>query len=103
MERLASGVSLGAIYMIKLIKSSFLKEKETKKKLAAFSMRAGILSMDKECKAFEAAFAKKQERKHAVFVNSGSSANLLLIQALLNLGRLKAGDRVGFSALTWST
>ena len=89
--------------MIKLIKSTFLKEKETKKKLAAFIMRASILSMDKECKTFEASFAKKQEREHAVFVNSGSSANLLLIQALLNLGRLKAGDRVGFSALTWST
>lgn len=36
-------------------------------------------------------------------MNSGSSANLALIQALLNTGRLKKGDAVGFSALTWST
>lgn len=38
-----------------------------------------------------------------MFVNSGSSANLAIIQALLNLGRIKRGDKVGFSALTWST
>ncbi len=35
--------------------------------------------------------------------NSGSSANLALIQSLMNLGRLKKGDTVGFSALTWPT
>ena len=52
---------------------------------------------------FEESFAQYQGTKHCVFVNSGSSANLALIQALLNLGRIKKGDYVGFSALTWST
>lgn len=89
--------------MIKLIKSSFYNEADTKKKLADFIMRAEILSMGEECKKFEQAFSQKQERKHALFVSSGSSANLLLIQALLNLGILKKGDKVGFSALTWAT
>jgi CDP-4-dehydro-6-deoxyglucose reductase, E1 len=36
-------------------------------------------------------------------MNSGSSANLAMIQALINLGKLKEGDMAGFSALTWST
>jgi len=89
--------------MIKLMKSTFYHEKETKEKLATFLLKAEILSMSEECKKFEENFAKKQGRKFAVFVTSGSSANLVLIQALFNLGKLKKGDRVGFSSLTWST
>lgn len=89
--------------MIKLQKSSFLYESDTKKKLCDFISQATILSMGDECKKFEIAFAKKQQRKHAVFVNSGSSADLVLIQALLNVGTLKQGDIVGVSALTWAT
>lgn len=89
--------------MIKLQKSTFFKEKETKESLCEFITKAKILSMGEECRKFELNFAKKQKRNHAVFVNSGSSANLLLIQALLNSGRLKKGDIVGVSALTWAT
>lgn len=59
--------------------------------------------MADECAKFEKNFSKYQERKHCVMVNSGSSANLAIIQALLNLGKIKKGDMVGFSALTWST
>ena len=36
-------------------------------------------------------------------VNSGSSANLCLIQSLLNVGYIKKNDIVGVSSLTWST
>ena len=89
--------------MIKLQKSTFYYEKETKAKLCEFITSAQFLSMGKECKKFEISFAKKQKRNYAVFVNSGSSANLILIQALLNSGRLKKGDIVGVSALTWAT
>lgn len=89
--------------MIKLQKSTFLDEMATKEKLCAFIMRSDQLSMGGECKKFEEAFSEKQGRKYAVLVNSGSSANLVLIQALLNLGRLKKGDIVGVSALTWAT
>ena len=46
---------------------------------------------------------KKQGRKDAVLFNSGGSCNLALLQTLKNLGRLKDGDKIGFSALTWST
>ena len=77
--------------MIKLQKSTFLNEKETKNKLCEFIMQTKILSMGEECAKFETSFSKKQTRKYSTFVNSGSSANLILIQALLNLGRINKG------------
>lgn len=88
---------------IKLIKSTFQHEAQTKRELISFIKQADILSFSTQCQLFEKNFAKYQGRQHCVFVNSGSSANLAMIQALLNLGRLKRGDKVGFSALTWST
>lgn len=89
--------------MIKLIKSTFYNEQETKDALCKFIKKSEKLSIGKECADFEKSFAAYQERKHCVFVNSGSSANLALIQALLNLGTIKKGDIIGFSSLTWST
>lgn len=89
--------------MIKLIKSTFFNEKQSKKELVEFIQKADILSFSKECEKFEKKFSKYQKRKFSIFVNSGSSANLAMVQALLNLGRIKHGDKVGFSALTWST
>ena len=88
--------------MIRLIKSTFYHEAETKKALVDFILNEEILSMNKECKKFEESFATKQGRKHAVFVSNGSVANLLLTQSLLNLGFLKKGDKVGISSLTWA-
>jgi CDP-4-dehydro-6-deoxyglucose reductase, E1 len=89
--------------VIKLIKSTFYKEQTVKKSLKKFIQDAEQLSFGKECLKFEEQFAKWQKRKHCIFVNSGSSANLAIIQALLNLGKIKKGDLVGFSAITWST
>jgi len=95
--------SKSANQMIKLQKSSFYHEAETKRALIKFIAQASILSMDQECRQFEKAFAKKQGRRFAVLVSSGSAANLVLIQALMNLGLFKTGDKVGVSALTWPT
>jgi len=89
--------------MIRLIGGAFYKEKKTRKELARFIQTADRFSFSRECLKFEKDFAAWQGRKYAIFVNSGSSANLALFQALLNLGRLKRGDNVGFSAVTWST
>jgi CDP-6-deoxy-D-xylo-4-hexulose-3-dehydrase len=89
--------------MIPLMKNAFLNEHETKKALGDFILKADRLSMDKKCAEFEVAFAKFQNRKSAILFNSGGSANLALLQALKNLGKLKDGDHVAFSALTWST
>jgi CDP-6-deoxy-D-xylo-4-hexulose-3-dehydrase len=89
--------------MIKLIKSTFYHESTTKRKVADFILRSKVLSMDSECSKFEQNFAKKQKRKYSLFVSSGSMANLVLLQSLLNLGRIKKGDNVGVSAITWAT
>ena len=89
--------------MIPLMKNAFLHEEETKKALSEFIMQAKRLSMDAKCKEFEKAFAEKQGSKYAILFNSGGSANLAMLQSAKNLGLLKDGDKVGFSALTWST
>lgn len=85
------------------MRKAFLREQETKQALSDFILNADRLSMDVECKKFEEKFAKYQGSKHAVLFNSGGSANLAMLQSLKNLGKLKDGDKVGFSALTWST
>jgi len=90
-------------FKIPLIKSTFYKEKETKRSLIEFIRRAQKLSMGDYVFKFEREFAKWQGRKYAVMVNSGSSANLVLLEALKNLGILKEGDAIAFSAVTWST
>ena len=85
------------------MKNAFLNERETRKALADFILKSERLSMDVECRKFERKFSKYQGSAEAILFNSGGSANLAMLQALKNLGRLKNGDRVGFSALTWST
>lgn len=89
--------------MIPLMKSAFLNEQECKEKLAAFIIKTKQLSMGDQCKKFENEFSYFQGSRDAILFNSGSSANLAIVQTLKNLGRLKEGYRVGFSALTWST
>lgn len=89
--------------MIRLIKSTFYKEDETKKLLCEFIKETKQLSMGNKCKEFEKKFSTWQNRKFCAMFNSGSSANLALIQSLMNLKRLKKGDAVGFSAVTWAT
>ncbi len=89
--------------MISLIKSTFYNEKKTKKELCDFIMKSDKLSIGSQCLKYEKNFAVYQGKKHCIFVNSGSSANLALIQALFNLGKIKRGDQIGFSAITWAT
>ena len=85
------------------MKSTFLGEKETKDALCSFIQTVDKMSMGDEVLKFERSFAEWQGRSHSVMVNSGSSANLVILQALLNLGRLSKGDRIGVSAVTWAT
>lgn len=70
-------------------------------------MDSGFYSMGNKVSEFEKAFAEFVGAKNAIMVNSGSSANLLLINALLNRSNreapLKPGDEVLVPALSWPT
>ncbi|MFD2100197.1 DegT/DnrJ/EryC1/StrS family aminotransferase [Flagellimonas iocasae] len=66
-------------------------------------IESGFFSMGEKVKEFESFFAKKFNTKYAVMSNSGSSANLLAIAALVYSKRLKEGDEVIVPAVSWST
>jgi CDP-4-dehydro-6-deoxyglucose reductase, E1 len=52
---------------------------------------------------FETEYSKWQGCKHSVYVNSGSSANLILISAAKERYNWKDGDEVIVPAVTWTT
>lgn len=86
------------------MRDTFARQRETLRALSDWlASNPSKLSMGPLCAEFEREFAAWQGRKHAVLTNSGASANLILIQSLLNTGRLEKGMRVGVSALTWAT
>lgn len=88
---------------IKLMENTFYKESKTKSQLIKFIKNAKKLSMGKKVSLFENKFSKIINHKYTTMVNSGSSANLVLIQSLMNLGFLRKKDNVAISSLTWST
>ncbi len=51
----------------------------------------------------EAKWARESGTRYSVFCNSGSSANLLMLQALLETGKLTQGDSVVVPGLAWAT
>lgn len=61
------------------------------------------LTMGEKTREFEKYFAEYFGSKYAVMVNSGSSANLLAIAALVYSGKLTEGDEVIVPAVSWST
>lgn len=66
---------------------------------------SGHFTMGPEVAAFEDQFARYFGRRHAVMVNSGSSANLVAVGALFYRRErpLRRGMRVIVPALSWST
>lgn len=68
-------------------------------------VKSGLYTMGKEVSSFELEFADYIGSRYAVMVNSGSSANLLMIASMYfcTPQRLKAGDEVIVSAVSWST
>jgi CDP-6-deoxy-D-xylo-4-hexulose-3-dehydrase len=70
------------------------------------SLLSTFLTMGKKVKRFETSFAKYQGVKHAIMVNSGSSANFLAMHIIANPAlkhHIKPGDEVIVPATTWST
>lgn len=66
-------------------------------------IRSGRFTMGAEVAAFEEEFANYHGSRYGVMVNSGSSANLLMVATLAELGLIKRGDKVVVPALAWST
>lgn len=64
---------------------------------------SGKFSMGEKVKELEEMFAKYFNVKYCVMSNSGSSANLLAIAALVYSNRLQQGDEVIVPAVSWST
>ena len=70
------------------------------------SMLSGRVTMGEKVERFEAAFARYLGVRHAVMVNSGSSANLLAVAALTSPRSerpLQPGAEVITPAVTWAT
>jgi CDP-6-deoxy-D-xylo-4-hexulose-3-dehydrase len=68
-------------------------------------VQSGQFTMGPEVRRFEEAFAARFGVKHAVMVNSGSSANLIGIAALFHVADrpLCRGDEVIVPAISWAT
>lgn len=70
-------------------------------------LRSGNLTMGSEVKKFEQLMCDYLKVKHFVMMNSGSSANLLIFEALLrptkSKARLSPGDGVIVPAIAWPT
>ena len=68
-------------------------------------VKSGMFSMGPEVSRFEEQFATAMGSKHCVMVNSGSSANLIIIAALRYHSRhdLSEGAEVIVPAVSWST
>lgn len=70
------------------------------------TLLSGQLTMGERVREFEKRFAEQVGAPYAVMVNSGSSANLLAVSAIINPLRarhLAAGDHVAIPAVCWST
>ncbi len=56
-----------------------------------------------EVKKFETEWSSWQGCKYSIFVNSGSSANLVILDALKDLYKWKPGDEIIVPTVTWIT
>ena len=86
--------------MIKLAHNTV--DKKDYKVLIKFLKKNSYLNQSKITKKFEEKFSQKIRTNHSVFVNSGSSANLLIAQTLLEGNFLKNKIAI-LPSVSWST
>ena len=90
-------------YIYPLVDDDFRK-KDLKSAIKV--IKTGKITMSTNVTNFENQFSKKVRNNFSVMTNSGSSANLLALQCLINPYRkkkLNKGDEVLIPALCWST
>jgi CDP-6-deoxy-D-xylo-4-hexulose-3-dehydrase len=72
-------------------------------KLAKFILSSDKFTQGKKVEEFEKKWSEWLGCKHSLYVTSGSTANFLLISALIEKYNLKKGDKVLLPACTWVT
>ena len=85
---------------IKLMEDSITEEE-----ISAINdcLKSGMYTQGKIVEEFENKFAEWNGSKYGVMVNSGSSANLLMIAAIKQKFELKPGDEIIVPSVTWPT
>ncbi len=74
-----------------------------RKKLSKFILNTKRFTQFTEVLKFEKDYSKWQNCKYSIFVNSGSSANLLIIQSAKEIYKWREGDEIIVPSLTWTT
>jgi CDP-6-deoxy-D-xylo-4-hexulose-3-dehydrase len=72
-------------------------------KLAKFVLTSDKFTQGKQVEKFEKKWSEWLGCKHSLFVTSGSTANFLLVAAIIEKYNLKKGDKVLLPACTWVT
>jgi CDP-6-deoxy-D-xylo-4-hexulose-3-dehydrase len=72
-------------------------------KVAKFALTAKRFTKGEQCEAFENEWNDWLGSKHSLFVSSGSTANFLLLAAVIEKYGLRRGDKVLLPACTWVT
>ena len=72
-------------------------------KMAHFALTAKKFTFGEKVKQFETEWSEWLGAKHSLYVSSGSTANFLLVAAVMELYGLKRGDKVLLPACTWMT
>lgn len=87
--------------MIKLVNDTI--DKNDIDSLISWLKKYPRLTKGPVTKELESKFAETNNSKYAVFCNSGSSANLLMLQALLECNVVPKNSKVIVPALAWAT
>ena len=77
--------------------------KEDKDALVNFIKNSNRYTNGPKVKEFESMWSKWLGVKYSLFVSSGSTANILLLSALISKYNLKPGDKILVPAMTWAT
>ena len=72
-------------------------------KLSAFILTSNNFTQGKKVVSFENSWSEWLGCKHSLYVTSGSTANFLLVSAIIEKYNLKRGDKVLLPACTWVT
>jgi len=72
-------------------------------KIAKFALTTDKFTRGEQCEKFEEEWNDWLGSRHSLFVSSGSTANFLLVAAVMEKYGLKPGDKVLLPACTWMT